>query len=570
MKFLKNLKVLQKLILLIALFAISALSIGFVSFSSLSSTANSSNTIYKDQLLPSQMFSAISVNNRAINAYLLELMITKDNERNEYLNERIDVNIEETRSLLEQLNSMSLHDEIEKQLESLNSINTDLEVSRDRVRELAMNNQNDEAYSIFQNELEEKRVMLNDLLTSIEDSNTTNAESVYNEALQTADSAKRIVIITILVSLFITITVGILISRLVTVPIKNMQKLLGLVENGDFTVQGDYQSKDEIGMLNNSFNRMIEGVNTIIKTVGDTSEQVAAASEELSASAEQSTKASEHISTTSQELVIGAENQVEIIKESTNVIETINNDTQQIFKSTEEVSSTVNHATQLSAEGRKVINEVNNQMEFINRTVISLVDSFNQLSNRSREIGQINEVITNIAEQTNLLALNAAIEAARAGEHGKGFAVVAAEVRKLAEESANSAQKISSLVSDIQQDTDKTLKTVNEATGEVKEGIAVVKVAGNTFTQIESVITNVVPQIENIAKNVQNLLDGTCHVNKSITEVSEVAQETASGTQSVTAATQEQLASMEEIASSSQALANLAEDLQSLIRQFKI
>jgi len=570
MRFLKNLKVVQKLIALIAIFAISAVIIGVISITSLSSTVKSSDTIYNNQLIPSQLFSSINVNTRAINAYLIELMITTDPERNNYLNERIEVNIEESQSILEKLNAMSLDSEIKKQLESLNSLNSEMNLIRNKIRALAIQNQNTDAYNLFQNDLEPKRVLLNELLTSIEEQKIKDAENEYKQSIEIANDAKKMVIITILLSLIVTVAVGSLISKLVTSPIKKIQNLLEQVENGDFTVQGDYDSKDELGMLNSSFNKMIKGVNTVIKTVGDTSEQVAAASEELSASAEQSTSASEHISSTSQELVIGAEHQVDIIKESANVIENIKNNTQLISLNTDHVSNTVNHATQLSSEGRKVINDVKHQMDYINQTVTSLVDSFNQLSNRSKEISKIIEVITNIAEQTNLLALNAAIEAARAGDHGKGFAVVASEVRKLAEESAHSAQQISNLVSHIQQDTEKTLKTVNAATGEVKEGMTVVTVAGSTFAEIETAVSEVVPQIDAIKENVQTLLDGTNYVNKSMTEVNEVAQVTANGTQSVTAATQEQLASMEEIASSSQALANLAENLQSLIRQFKI
>lgn len=388
--------------------------------------------------------------------------------------------------------------------------------------------------------------------------------------LTLAHQANTAVFSTVILSLIISIILGLFISRLITAPIKNIQKLLGQVENGNLAVKGEYQSKDEIGMLNASFNKMIDSVRTVIGTVGNTSEQVAAASEELSASAEQSTQASEHISATTQELVVGAEKQVEIIKGSTHLIEELNLGTEQIVINSEIVSNTVNEASRLSSEGRKVINDVNNQMEFIDRTVTSLVDAFTELSNRSKEIGQIIEVITSIAAQTNLLALNAAIEAARAGEHGKGFAVVADEVRKLAEESAHSAQQINHLIAAIQQNTDQTMMTVNEATGEVKQGISVVQIAGNTFGEIESVITEAVPQIEKIKVNVQKLLSGMSHVNSSIAEVNEVATETAAGTQTVTAATEEQLASMEEISSSSQSLADLAENLQALIKQFKI
>ena len=83
-----------------------------------------------------------------------------------------------------------------------------------------------------------------------------------------------------------------------------------------------------------------------------------------------------------------------------------------------------------------------------------------ELARKSNEIGGILETITGIADQTNLLALNAAIEAARAGEHGRGFAVVAEEVRKLAEESGESATTIAELVKEIQQEIDRVVDLV--------------------------------------------------------------------------------------------------------------
>ncbi|MFC7684471.1 methyl-accepting chemotaxis protein [Ureibacillus sp. GCM10028918] len=570
MKFLKNLKVVQKLIILITLFALTVLLIAYVSITSLSSTVKSTNTIYKDQLIPSQIFNSINLNNRGITAGLLESMVTEDPEQKGLLSEDLEEDIEEITSLIEQLNSMSLSSEVTQHLDELSSINEKLNVIRNNVNDLASSNDNDEAYRVFSNELEPTRKQFVEVLDSIEQLNTDGAQKSYDEAVSAAEKANTLVILTIILSLLISISLGIFISRLITSPIKKIQTLLGQVENGDLTVKGDYQSKDEIGILTVSFNKMIESVNMVIRTVGNTSGQVAAASEELTAISEQSTRASQHITATTQELVVGAENQVEIIKESSNHIENISQGTQQIVNNTDTVSNTVHEASRLSSEGRKVINEVNTQMEFIDGTVVSLVKSFTELSNRSREIGQIIEVITNISAQTNLLALNAAIEAARAGEHGKGFAVVADEVRKLAEESAHSARQINNLVVAIQEDTNKTMKTVNEATGEVKQGIAVVQIAGNTFGQIEAVIKEAVPQIENIKENVQMLLTGMDNVNSSISLVSEVATETEAGTQTVTSATEEQLASMEEISSSSQSLANLAGDLQTLIMKFKI
>ena len=100
------------------------------------------------------------------------------------------------------------------------------------------------------------------------------------------------------------------------------------------------------------------------------------------------------------------------------------------------------------------------------------------------EINDIMSVISGIAAQANLLALNAAIEAARAGEHGKGFAVVAAEVRKLAEQSNQSAEQVARLIQHIQQETSQAVAFIQSGTADVENGILLANEAENVFNRI--------------------------------------------------------------------------------------
>ncbi|MBO1510231.1 methyl-accepting chemotaxis protein [Metabacillus bambusae] len=234
------------------------------------------------------------------------------------------------------------------------------------------------------------------------------------------------------------------------------------------------------------------------------------------------------------------------------------------------MSISANQTSEMSVDGKKSIDKVKRQLNLINDNVTGLGSAINGLSERSIEIGRINEVITAIAAQTNLLALNAAIEAARAGEHGKGFAVVADEVRKLAEQSASSAKQITNLIAVIQNDTNQTIHSMNSTTKEVDAGLTVVEEAGKSFEKIEDSIKEVVLQINDVTGAINQLSSGTSQVATSIKIVKEIAEESAVRNQNVSAATEEQLASMEEIETSSTNLAKMSEQLQLLIRKFTV
>ncbi|HOG34275.1 MAG TPA: methyl-accepting chemotaxis protein, partial [Petrotogaceae bacterium] len=162
--------------------------------------------------------------------------------------------------------------------------------------------------------------------------------------------------------------------------------------------------------------------------------------------------------------------------------------------------------------------------------------------------------ISEIAFQTNLLALNAAIEAARAGEHGKGFAVVAQEVKKLAEQSKESASSISEILGQIQNQIHDAVSSIDKSTEEVSSGQKVVLVAGESFFSIEKQIAELSEAVDGITESINSLYDYNSNVLDAVGKIRDISQETASNSKTISMATEEQSAGVEEIASSAESL----------------
>jgi methyl-accepting chemotaxis protein len=329
-------------------------------------------------------------------------------------------------------------------------------------------------------------------------------------------------------------------------------------------------SRDEVGELANDFNMMKNSLKDLILQVGTNSDQVAAAAEELNASAGETSKASEHITSVIEELAAGSDKQVEGMADSSKSISEMSSSIQLIAQNTQSVSVNAEKAFEKTEEGNEAVKTTMEQMHAISGTVHQLTDVVKGLGERSAEIGKITEVITGIAGQTNLLALNAAIEAARAGEQGKGFSVVADEVRKLAEQSQEAAKQIVTLIHLIQEETGKAVKSTENATYAVSEGLSVAKAAGESFNEIKDTIEKVTGEIQGVSAAAQQITKSTDHVVNAIEHMRVVAEQAAAGSQNVSAATEQQLASMEEISASSTTLARMADDLQTVIGKFKI
>lgn len=359
-------------------------------------------------------------------------------------------------------------------------------------------------------------------------------------------------------------------SRKVTRPILNVIEGAKVVAKGDLTVALDDKGKDELADLAKNFNTMRDSMRNMIHKVSQVTNQVAASSEELTTSAGQSAQATNQIASVIGEVATGVEEQLKTVSHTALVVEQMSAGVQQIAAHASTVAVTSAKSADNAQTGRKAVEKAITQMGNIEVTVNRSAQVVAKLGERSKEIGQIVDTITGIAGQTNLLALNAAIEAARAGEQGRGFSVVAEEVRQLAEQSQTAAKQITSLIKEIQVDTDSAVVAMNEGTREVHLGTEVVQDAGKTFREIFVSFNEVTAKIKEISSAIQKLATGSQQMVVSVHDMDKVSKETAIQAQTVSAATEEQSATMEEMAVLSQDLAKRAQELTQAVGLFKI
>ncbi|MCU6796691.1 methyl-accepting chemotaxis protein [Paenibacillus sp. WQ 127069] len=329
-------------------------------------------------------------------------------------------------------------------------------------------------------------------------------------------------------------------------------------------------SQDESGRLMQSVNGMVHNLRSILSQINDTAVQLAAASEQLHAGAEQSSQAAEHIAVAAQRGTTGAEQQLNSIYEASNAMSQFSTSFQQFTVNSEEVSNLADSAYRASNEGVVAVTALLAQMDAISSTVQETSGFIKSLGDRSQEIEAIVTIITTIANQTNLLSLNAGIEAAHAGDMGKGFAVVASEVRKLAEQSGNSAQQIKQLIDEIQLDMERATSSMQQGTSKVAEGMTKTLLANKAFDVIQQSVSNVKVKVQEVASDIGQMSAGSQQIEQSIDTIHYTAQEGASVNLETSSASEQQLASLEEITASSRSLAVLAEELHSVLGKFKL
>ena len=262
---------------------------------------------------------------------------------------------------------------------------------------------------------------------------------------------------------------------------------------GDLSAAVELKSGGETSLLY-ALKAMTEQLTRMVYDIRSSAESIRNAAEEVAAGNNNLSQRTEEQASTLEETASSMEELTSAVRENTNGAQSANELAKQ--------------ANQVAVQGGEAVNAV--------------VVTMNEIQHSSKKIGDIISVIDGIAFQTNILALNAAVEAARAGEQGRGFAVVAAEVRSLAQRSADAAKEIKVLISN-------SVKKVETGTRQVED-------AGKTMNEIVASVEKVTAIINQISVASREQASGIEQVNNAVSQMDQVVQQNAAVVEQAAAA----------------------------------
>jgi methyl-accepting chemotaxis protein len=351
-------------------------------------------------------------------------------------------------------------------------------------------------------------------------------------------------------------------------PIRELREASEIIASGDLTKDVSSSAKGDVQKLVSSFDLMLDSLREIVSDVRETSSLVSSTSDNLASISEEMNSTTEEVSTAIQRIASGAQHQAEKIKEVVKVVGDQLASVEQVVSSAESAADASTKASEVAQKGGDSAQVALQKMREIQAVVDGATGIVRKLGERTKEIHQIVNVITNIAQQTNLLALNAAIEAARAGEHGRGFAVVADEVRKLAEGSGRAASQISVLVDQIDTETRRAVDQMESGAKNVSVGASVIDSALSSLEDIAATIQQTAAMVQEITAATEEQKASAEKIVQAVDEVAKIAEDTSASSEQTCISTESLTANMQEMTASAQELARLAGLMQSSVERF--
>lgn len=279
----------------------------------------------------------------------------------------------------------------------------------------------------------------------------------------------NILVIALFVTLvLVTALIVYLVSDSIANPIRKLATGVTNFGNGNLSVNFVVKSRDEVSQMAQALARMSQTLRSTVEEILQVSNNIDEVSRDFHEDSVQLDESVEQFTQRMEEITKSAENATNLLDQFTTGVNEVAISAQNVAQASQNLAEKSAHAKKITTEGQQILNSITtamNESQDKSRLTVEIVE---ELFVKAQNIGEIVNTINSIAEQTNLLALNAAIEAARAGDAGRGFAVVADEIRKLAEQSKQSTEKINQILGGIKREIDRVASATKDLVSSIQ------------------------------------------------------------------------------------------------------
>ncbi|MCM1105925.1 MAG: methyl-accepting chemotaxis protein [Blautia sp.] len=391
-----------------------------------------------------------------------------------------------------------------------------------------------------------------------------------NHLLSQVMTIKYVTIAIVILAVIASLLIGMYISAGISRTVRSMTAGLSRVAEGDFSASFHTKRRDEFQTLTQSLNSMLQSMRELMRNMKQFSSKVNDMAGNVQTKTLTVNDSIEHVSTAMGEVSKGVQSQAQDTEKSNEKMIDFSGSINMVTDRTSDMGSVADRAIDAVGQGKAIVEELNRKSNHTVELTANLVDDIRAVQENSQEITNFVAIISSIADQTNLLSLNASIEAARAGEAGRGFSVVAEEIRKLADQSNESASQIQHIVEHIVATTDQTTASAQKTEAMVNEQARALEQTSEVFTLIQESVGELVEDIKSITDHLTQILAEKDVVEASIMNISAASEEVAASTEEVNTSMGAQVSAVQSLKQEAELLSRDAEELNAAMERFRI
>ena len=330
------------------------------------------------------------------------------------------------------------------------------------------------------------------------------------------------------------------------------------------------ERNDELGEVSRSLQKLVSSFKEIVKNIMTASAELDSFSGEFKESFDNIKESISNINTAVDEIANGATQQAGDTQKANEEVINMGDALDSTAGNVIALTDSAQKMSDYNSSANEILEELLEISKKTNQSVDDVQKQTDETNRSSMEIQEATELIASIASQTNLLSLNASIEAARAGEQGRGFAVVAGEIRTLADQCSESADKIANVVHELLDNSNQSVHTMNEVMVSIEQQNEKLENTLKMYAQLNDEIHIVSQAIHEISAQVDGLGDTKNAVLELLESLSAISEENAASTQQTSASMIELSNIVEECTEKTAGLLTLSANLRDNTTKFSI